>query len=124
MVDQLDTHDLGHLFEQEGVQYASPTCSFAAVVFITRMGIRTLSFSNALSISTVHTWNSPRKYRPMAHLIPAASCVVVQDGMCSAVTRFMPCKMITKNGTPLTNITSTARVTCWCHSRFALGIST
>jgi hypothetical protein len=24
MVDQLDEHDLGHLFEQEGVQYASP----------------------------------------------------------------------------------------------------
>jgi hypothetical protein len=42
----------------------------------------------------------------------------------SAVTRFMPCEMLTRNDTPLTNITLTARVTRWCHSRIALGILT
>ncbi len=68
MIDQLNEYVLGHLLEREGVQYASPafldqvdglatsgTCSFAAVVFMTNMGIRTLSFSNLLSISTAPT---------------------------------------------------------------------
>ncbi len=102
----------------------SGTFSFAAAVFMTRMGIRTLGFSNLLSISTVPTWNIPRKYRSMMHLMPAASCLAVQDGVCSAINRFMPREMLTRNGTPLTNITSVARVTHWCCTRIALGILT
>ncbi len=99
MIDQLDEHDLGHLVKWEGVPMPLPcflirqmwlstsgTCSFAAVVFKTRMGIRALSFSNLLSISTVPPWNPLCEYRSMMRLIPVASCLAVRDGVCSAVT--------------------------------------
>ncbi len=99
----------------------SGTYSFTAVVFTTRIGIRTLRFSNLLSISTVPTWNPLYKYRSMMHLMPAAICLAVRDGVCSAVTRFMPHEMLTKNGTLLMSMASTTRITHWCCSRIALG---
>jgi hypothetical protein len=46
------------------------------------------------------------------------------DGVNSAFTKLRPLAMLTRKGTPLTNMTSTANVTSWCHTRITQGICT
>ena len=89
----------------------SDTCSFAAMVFATKIGTRLLSFSNSLSISTAPTWKPLWNYMFITLVMPTASCFAVQDGVYSAVTRFKPLETLTRNGTLFTNMTSTASVT-------------
>jgi hypothetical protein len=98
----------------------SSACSFAAIVFTPRMGTRFESFSNSLLIRTVPTWVQ------IMQVMPAASCFAVwdEDEVNSAITKLRPLAMLTRNGTPLTNMTSTANVTSRCYSRTAQGIYT
>ena len=102
----------------------SGTCSFAAMVLTARIDRRILSSSNLLSARIVPTTNPPHQYTSITQRMPAASCLAVQLGVYSAVIRFKPLKTLTKNGTPLTNMTLIASMTRWCLSRIALGIVT
>jgi hypothetical protein len=88
------------------------------------IGTKFWSLSNSLPIRTVPTWKPPVAYSSMMRLIPAARFFAVQDGECLAVLRLCPLDMLTRSGTPFTNMQSTASVTIQCQSRIILGICT
>ena len=89
----------------------SPTCSLAAVVFSVMFGSSSLSASNSMSIIPVCTMNPPLEYILITRSTLLASCLAVLDGKYSIVIKLIPREEVTKNGKPLTNITSATIVT-------------
>ena len=102
----------------------SPTCSLAAGILRTSIGTWSFNFSNSLSMRTVWTVKPARAYTRTIRWISSPSFVAEHFGACSIVIKFMVRETETKNGTELTNITSTANVTFLLMSMIALGIST
>jgi hypothetical protein len=76
---------------------ASLTCSFAAVVLHSTVGIRDLIFSNFQSIKIVLTTNPASSYTSKTCLRCLLRLVAVMTGTCSAVTNFILLATVTKN---------------------------
>ena len=102
----------------------SPICSDAAqmLMFAVRRWSRTVS--NSLSMRMVWTRNPARPYTLMILWRRSPSFEAVRWGKCSIVIKLMFLELETRNGMPLTNITSATRVTLPCTSRITRGIST
>ena len=92
------------------VRSASLTCSFAAVVLHSTLGISGLSFSNSPSISKVLTLNPARLYTSSTRCICLLIFSAVLEGKCSAVTNLILRATVSRNGVPSTKNTSAANV--------------
>ncbi len=68
--------------------------------------------------------NCPWHIVPWCNWFHPQDYFAVWDGVCSAVIRLSHLDMLTRNGPPLTNMQSTARVTIQCQSRIILRICT
>ena len=102
----------------------SPTCSLAAVVFVSSRPTRSSTLSNSLSIRANRTINPPFAYNLTIFLRDLASCPAFLLGMYSAVTNFIFLERVTKSGSPHTNMTSAVRVTNLFSLYQSLGILT
>ena len=100
----------------------SPTCSLAAVVLRVTFGIRVLRHSNSWSIREVCTMKPAVPYIVMTLFSVLTSRLAVRDGKYSMVTKLIPLEEVTKNGKPLTNITSATNVTYLCSWTKSRGI--
>ena len=101
----------------------SPTCSLAAGRLRASIGTWSFNFSNLLSMRTVWTVQPALAYTQTIRCMRSPCFVAVRFGACSIVIKFIVRETETKNGTELTNITSTASVTCLLTSASVLGIS-